>query len=166
MGFEITDNSLKDLYDAFERIESCKVEEPSSCDKHKSDSATKSYKKTKSSSQNLTFHTFCELHSANKGHNTSNCKALLQQAWKMKESFCSNTNKRDYKRNSKSSNFPKTKAELNSYAKKYFKSKMKSIEKEHFNMDEFNHNIEDKESKASNLIMNNKDTLNEENNNF
>ena len=63
----------------------------------------------------------------------------------MKESYCSNSNKRDYKGNSKSSNLPKTKAELDLYAKKYFKSKMKSIKKEHFNMDEFNHNTKDKE---------------------
>ena len=92
-------------------------------------------------------------------NNTGDCKVLLQQARKMKESYCSNSNKRDYKGNTKSSNFLKTKAELNSYTEKYFKSKMKSIKKEHFNMDEFNHNVEDEDSKMSNLTTNDEDML-------
>ena len=43
---------------------------------------------------------------------------------------------------------------------------MKSIKKEHFNMDEFNHNVKDEDSKMSNLMTNNEDTLDQENNNF
>ena len=161
MGFEITENSLEDLYDAFERIESCEAEEPSSGDKHKQESASKAHKKAKSSSQNCPNSTFCSLHGTDKGHNTDECKVLLHQVKKLKEKH-RHHDKRDHKGQSKSGSFPKSEKELHSYAEKYHKKKMKSIEKEHFQMDSFNYDNDD-DSKSS---SESEDTLEQENNNF
>ena len=163
-GFEITENTLDDLYDAFERIESCQIEDSVAGDKHKQESANKPRKKARFNPTSQSGSTFCELHGPNKGHNTGECKVLLQQARKMKENFRSN--KRDFKGYSKSPNFPKTKAELNSYAEKYFKSKMKSIEKDHFCMDAFNHDDKMDEEKINDEESKGEDTLDQENDNF
>ena len=168
-GFEITENTLDDVYDAFERVESCETEEQAAGNKHKSESASRvPRKKHKVLKPDEIRATFCELHGKNKGHNTGECKVLIKKARKMKDSYRTDRFKSgDSRNNSKYSSYPKSKKELNAYAEKYMAKKLKQRQDQHnfeidnedheMDMIEFNHVEEDTLDAENKSFKNNDD---------